>query len=209
MLAVLLAALVAPGLATGAQAADPPSTIEIKGTGLARPITVRAKDQPDLFTALLRQVSWMAGQPGDPIKPDPTKLGPAFTMTVFVGAAAAQIYEMYPQAPGGPRAHRPAAQPQGPATDAWYYASVAMPDMLAAAGVPLARPSASGPDSGLAYGDPVGYVPAVATDTKPPLSIGRTLHSSERTLLLWLATPFVVILLLFLAARRARRYSRS
>ena len=139
ILAVLLAALVAPGLTPGARAADPPSAIEIKGTGLAQPITVRAKDQPDLFTALLRQVSWMAGQPGDPIKPDPAKLGPGFTMTVFVGAAAAQVYEMYPQAPGGPRAHRPAAQPQGPAADAWFYASVAMPDMLAAAGVPLVR----------------------------------------------------------------------
>jgi hypothetical protein len=115
---------------------------------------------------------------------------------------------MYPLAPGGPRAHRPAAQPQGKVGEAWFYASVAMPDTLSAAGVPLVKPSASGPDSGLAYGDPVGYVPDVV-DTTPPLSLGRTLHSSERTLLLWLLTPFAVTLLLFLAARRARRYGRS
>jgi hypothetical protein len=207
--AVLLAALVAPGLTPVAGAADPPSAIEIKGTGLSRPITVRAGDERELFNALLRQVSWMAGQPGDPISPDPAKLGPAFTLTVFVGTTPTQVYDMYPQAPGGPRAHRPAAQPKGPVGDAWFYASVAMPDMLAAAGVPLVRPSASGPDTGLAYGDPVGYVPAVAVSTTPSLSIGRTLQSSLRTLLLWLATPFVVLLLVFLAARRARRYGRG
>jgi hypothetical protein len=207
-LAALLAVLAAPGLTPGAQAADPPSAITIKGTGLSQAINVRAKDQPDLFNALLRQVSWMATQPGDPITPDPAKLGPAYTMTVFVGTAASQVYDMYPLAPGGPRAHRPAAQPQGKVGEAWFYASVAMPDTLSAAGVPLVKPSASGPDSGLAYGDPVGYVPDVV-DTTPPLSLGRTLHSSERTLLLWLLTPFAVTLLLFLAARRARRYGRS
>ncbi len=208
MLAVLLAALVAPGLTRGASAADPPTAIEIKGAGLARPVNVRSKDQSELFNALLRQVSWMATQSGDPISPDPTKLGPMYTLTVFVGTAAAQVYEMYPQAPGGPRAHRPPDQPSGKVGEAWFYASVAMPDTLAAAGVPLTRPSATGPDSGLAYGDPVGFVPAVAADSQAPLSLGRTLHSSERTLLLWLATPFVVLLLLFLAARRARRYGR-
>lgn len=209
MLAALLSVLVAPGLTPGAQAADPPSSITIKGTGLSQPITVRVKDRPDLFNALLRQVSWMASQPGDPITPDPAKLGPAYTLTVFVGTAANQVYEMYPQAPGGPRAHRPAAQPQGQVGDAWFYASVAMPDTLSAAGVPLVKASASGPDSGLAYGDPVGYVPEVATDTGQPFSLAHVLHSSERTLLLWLVTPFAVTLLLYLAARRARRYGRS
>ena len=73
----------------------------------------------------------------------------------------------------------------------------------------LVRASASGPDSGLAYGDPVGFVPAMAGSSQPPLSLKGTLHSSERTLLLWLLTPFAVTLLLFLAARRARRYGRS
>ena len=207
--AATLAALAAPGLATAAHAADPPSAIAIKGPGVPQTITVRVTAQPDLFAALLRQVSWMAGQAGDPIQPDPTKLGPAYSLTVYIGTAAAQAYDLYPQAPGGPRAHRPAAQPGGQTTEAWFYASVAMPDMLSAAGVPLVRPSASGPDSGLAYGDPVGYVPAAVASSSAPLSLGPTLHSSERTLLLWLLTPFVVLALLFLAARRARRYGRS
>jgi hypothetical protein len=208
-LAVVTAALAAPWLDAAAHAADPPNTISIKGTGLSQAISVPAPAQPDLFAALLRQVSWMAGQAGDPIQPDPTKLGPGYTLTVYVGTAASAVYDLYPQAPGGPRAHRPAAQPTGTTTEAWFYASVAMPDMLAAAGVPLIRPSASGPSSGLAYGDPVGYVPAVAAASTQSVSLGRTLHSSERTLLLWLATPFVVIGLLFLAARRARRYGRG
>jgi hypothetical protein len=207
MLAVVAAALAAPGL-SGRAFADPPTAITIKGTGLPQTITVRAKDQQELFTALLRQVSGLAGLPGDPISPDPTKLGPMYTFTVFVASNPSVIYEMYPQAPGGPLAHRPAAQPSGKVADAWYYASVAMPDMLSAAGVPLVRASASGPDSGLAYGDPVGFVPAVTASSPASLSLKSTLAGSERTLLLWLATPFVVLMLLFLAARRARRYGR-
>jgi hypothetical protein len=209
ILAVLVAALAGPGLSGGAFAADGPTAISIKGTGLRQTITVRATDQQELFNALLRQVSWMAGLPGDPIKPDPTKLGPGYTLTVFTGTAASQIYELYPQAPGGPRAHRPVAQPQGQVAEAWFYASVAMPDMLSAAGVPLVRVSASGPDQGLAYGDPVGFVPVGAATTPASLGLKHTLRGSERTLLLWLVTPFVVILLLFLAARRARRYGRA
>jgi hypothetical protein len=209
MLAALLAVLATPGLTPGAQAADPPTSITIKGTGLSQPLTVRAKDHLDLFNALLRQVSWMATQTGDPISPDPAKLGPAYTLTVFVGTTATQVYDMYPQAPGGPRAHRPAAQPQGKVAEAWFYASVAMPDTLSAAGVPLVKASASGPDSGLAYGDPVGYVPNAATDTAEAMSLGHALKGSERTLLLWLLTPFAVTLLLYLAARRARRYGRT
>jgi hypothetical protein len=207
MLAVLVAALAGPGLSSAAFADDSPTSITIKGTGLPQPITVRAKDQQELFNALLRQVSWMNSLPGDPISPDPTKLGPAYTFTVFVGTAPSAIYELYPQAPGGPRAHRPAAQPAGKVADEWFYASVSMPDTLSAAGVPLARPSASGQDGGLAYGDPVGFVPIAAnTTTTASLGLKHTLRGSERTLLLWLATPFVVIMLLFLAARHARSY---
>ena len=100
-----LAALSAPWLATAAQAADPPNAISVKGPGLPQTLTVRASAQPDLFAALLRQVSWMAGQAGDPIQPDPTKLGPAYSLTVYIGTAAVQVYDLYPQAPGGPRAH--------------------------------------------------------------------------------------------------------
>lgn len=208
MLAVFVAALAGPGLTGRAFADDGPTAVSLKGTGVAQTITVRAKDDQDLFNALLRQVSWMAGQPGDPISPDPTKLGPVVTLTVFVGTTASQVYDLYPQAPGGPRAHRPAKQPAGQVADAWFYASVAMPDMLSAAGVPLPRPSASGPDSGLAYGDPVGFVPVGATTSPASLGLKHTLRESERTLLLWLVTPFAVILLLFLAAQRARRYGR-
>ena len=137
---------------------------------------------------------------------DPAKLGPKYTLTVFINNAAAQVYELYPLAPGGPRAHRPAAQPKGSAQNAWFYASVAMPDALAAAGVTLPQPDASGAAQEMVIQDPNGFAPAEATSQPISLGIDKTLRDQGRTLLLWLATPFVVLLLLFAAARRSRRY---
>jgi hypothetical protein len=201
--AIAMAAVEAPG----AWAADAPDSLSIAGSGLHKPISVHATNQQDLFAALLRQVSWMAGQPGDPIQPDPAKLGPKFTLTVFVNNAAAQVYELYPQAPGGPRAHRPAAAPNNGA-EAWFYASVAMPETLEVAGVPLAQAGPSGV-GGMFYEDPAGFVPAAVTTEGPSLSLGKTLREQSRTVLLWLATPFLVLLLLFAAARRSRRYGHG
>ena len=205
VLAAMAIALAAPGLTARAFADDAPTAVSIKGTGMAQAITVRAADDQLLFTALLRQVSWMPSQPGLPIVPDPAKLGPGFTLTVYTGTTATQVYDLYPLADGGPRAHRPAAQPKSKVAEAWFYADVGMPDALAAAGAPLPRPSASDTEGVLSYGDPVGFVPAVV-NSQQPMSLRRTLRSSERTLLLWLVTPFVVTGLLYLAARRARRY---
>lgn len=205
--AILTVIAISAGLPAGAWAADQPNTLTIGGTGLSKPISVHAAKQQDLFDSLLRQVSWMAGQPGDPIHPDPTKLGPKYTLTVYINNAAAQLYELYPQAPGGPRAHRPAAQPKGSTSEAWFYASVAMPDTLAAAGVPLPHANASGANDGMILEDPNGFAPAEATSPPISLGIGKTLHEQGRTLLLWLLTPFMILLLLFAAARRSRRYA--
>jgi len=206
-----VAALMAAGglLAGGgvAWAADQPDSLTIAGAGLNKPLSIHAGSQQDLFASVLRQVSWMAGQAGDPIHPDPGQLGPKYTVTVLVNNAAAQVYELYPQAPGGPRAHRPAAQPKGAAGEAWFYASVAMPDILEAAGVPLVRSDASGAAGGMTYEDP-GYVPAAVTSEPASLSLGKTFREQGRTVLLWLLTPFMVLLLLFAAARRSRRYGR-
>jgi hypothetical protein len=204
------AALIAIGAGrpTGAWAADQPNSLTIGGAGLKKPIAVHASRQQDLFNLLMRQVGWMAGQAGDPINPDPSTLGPKYTLTVYVNSAASQLYELYPQAPGGPRAHRPAAQPKGAVRDAWFYASVAMPDVLMAAGVPLPGPGTSGAVQGMVIEDPGGFAQAQATSEAPSLGIGTTLRDQGRTLLLWLATPFVVLLLLFAAARRSRSYAR-
>jgi hypothetical protein len=204
LLATLALAVAGPG---AAWAADQPDSLTIGSADLKKPISVRATGDLDLFNALLRQVDWMAGQAGDPIRPDPTKLGPKYTLTVFVKNAAAQVYDLYPQAPGGPRAHRPAAQPHSRTTEAWFYASVAMPDTLQAAGVPLPQPTTSSAAGQLTYEDPIGYVPAAATTGPDLLSLGKTLHEQTRTLLLWLLTPLVILLLLFAAARRSRRYA--
>ncbi len=192
-------------LGAPARAADPDS-ISIEGAGLNRPIAVDAGGQHELFTALQRQIGWMANRPGDPIQPDPASLGAKYTVTVKSGIVPTDVYDVYPLAPGGPRAHRPADQPGGKRPDAWFYASVALPDMLRAAGVPLPEPKAS---NGVDYGDPAGYVPAAVATTARGLSLSKALDGQQRnlTLLAWLGTPVLVLLLIFPAARRSRRYS--
>src|SRR4051812_114302 len=132
-------------LVTGspAQAAGNPTLITIAGGDLAAPIAVPSDGKPDLFNALLRQLAWMQGAVGTPMAIDASKLGSKYTVTLSAGADAAQVYDIYPAAVGGPRAFRPAAQPQAKSTDAWFYAAISLPDVLRAAGVPLLD---TGPD---------------------------------------------------------------
>jgi hypothetical protein len=206
LLAVVIGSVLGgSALAAPAQAADP-DAISIEGTGLSHAVTISEGAQRDLFHAVQRQIGWMATRPGDPIQPDPASLGAKYTVTVKSGTVPTEIYDVYPLAPGGPRAHRPAQQPGGKGPDAWFYASVAIPDMLRAAGVPLPEPSAS---NGVEYGDPAGYVPAAVTSTAPGMSLGKALAGQQRTVtvLAWLGTPLVVLLLIFPVARRSRRYS--
>jgi hypothetical protein len=83
-----------------------------------------------------------------------------------------------------------------------------MPDALMAAGVPLPHPGASGAVQEMIIEDPGGFAPAQATSEANAFGLGETLHDQGRTLLLWLATPFVVLLLLFAAAWHSRGYAR-
>ena len=48
-----------------------------------------------------------------------------------------QVYELYPLAAGGPRAHRPAKQPSGKKADGWFYGRLTMSETLRVSGVPL------------------------------------------------------------------------
>lgn len=118
-----------------------PNAVTISGSGLPRPVTVRADADPRLFTALLDQVSWLTGA-GHGTKPA-AALGPKYTVSVLVNDAAVQTYELYPLASGGPRAYRPARQPgKRVVTAAWFFGRLTMPEALQAAGVPLpGRPS--------------------------------------------------------------------
>jgi hypothetical protein len=199
--AVALAVL-AP--ASVAAAADTPTSLTIVGVGMTAPITIRSDAQQALFSSVLRQVSWMSGRSGDFAKPDLTGLGPKYTLTIFNRGVAAGIYELYPEAAGGPRAHRPARQPKGNTAEAWFYATVTLPSVLRTAGVPLAAPTATGQAG--AYEEPQ-YQPDAITATSG-FSFGKELGEARLALAATAAIALVVLLLLFGAAQLSRRFTR-
>jgi hypothetical protein len=201
---VAVVAVAVLGAAGPAAAADAPNSLSIDGGPLRAPIAIRANQEPDLFNEVLKEVGWMATRASDPISPDPAKLGVKYTLKVMTNNAPVQVYEIFPEAPGGPRAHRPAAQPRGQVSEAWFYASVSLPDLLRAGGVPVATPSVAN-SNGLEYGDPAGFVPAAASSEAPPFSLQKIFGGQTRPLLLWAASAFVVLLMVFGAARLSRR----
>lgn len=155
----LLAVVAAPQLLASPASAAPantPSAVTITGEGLAQPITVQAAEKPELFTAVLSQVSWLQGK-GQTSSPKPDKLGPKYTVTVLVGEAAKQTYDLYPLASGGPRAFRPAKQPDKKVktTAAWFYGRLTMSETLRAAGVPLPEQADSLHGGGVGGGERV------------------------------------------------------
>jgi hypothetical protein len=126
-----------PLVATPALAAGPTS-VTITGHGLSDPVTIRAATDPELFSAVLSQVSWLAAEKGHAAPVPADALGPKYTVVVLIKDAPKQTYDLYPLALGGPRAYRPAKQPDGHRTTAaWIYAKLTMPQTLIAAGVPL------------------------------------------------------------------------
>jgi hypothetical protein len=202
VIAAGVAVVAALGLAAPARAADGPTAVEITGPGLDAPITLRDTVVPDLFNRLLHQVSWMAGRAGEQMRPDPATLGPKYVLTVLSNDKPVQTYDVYPGATGGPKAFRPAAQPQGKSTDAWFYVSMSVPELLHASGVPLADGA-----TGLEYQDPAGYIPAAAgTDRQPLVNLKQIVQAQGRTLLLWAGGALVVLGLVVLAARHSRRH---
>ncbi|MGI5214156.1 hypothetical protein [Plantactinospora sp. CA-290183] len=114
-----------------------PTLITLTGTDLAAPRAVRLDADPELFAAVLDQVSWLQGS-GHTTAPKAADLGPKYTVVVHVGDAAKQSYDLYPLAKGGPRAFRPAKQPGGRKTSAaWFFGRLTMAETLRAAGAPL------------------------------------------------------------------------
>ncbi len=143
---VSVAAPAAPDLAAPALAAPPlaapakppaPTTVRITGKGLKGPLVVKAADDPQLFRSLLLQVNWLATATPQTTAPKPDKLGPKYTIVVFVKDAAQQTYDVYPLAAGGPRAFRPAKQPSGKKAAGWFYGRLTMSETLRLSGVPL------------------------------------------------------------------------
>jgi len=140
----VLVAVAAPLLAPSPALAAPPKpdVITIDGEELEEAITVHAKANPELFEALLSQVNWLSKAKGQATSPKAPKLGRKYTVVVRIGDQAKQTYDLYPLAAGGPRAFRPAKQPdKRPTTNAWFYGRLNMSETLRAAGVPLPEKS--------------------------------------------------------------------
>ncbi|HEX5597854.1 MAG TPA: hypothetical protein VFX61_17850 [Micromonosporaceae bacterium] len=132
----VLGAQVLPGAAQAAPAS--PTAVTISGDELTEPLTIEADSHPELFTAILEQVKWLRSGAGNSGQPKASDLGPKYTVVVLVEAAATQTYDLYPLAAGGPRAFRPAKQPDKRKTSAaWFFGRLTMPEALRAAGVPL------------------------------------------------------------------------
>ncbi|WP_329102913.1 hypothetical protein OG792_25235 [Micromonospora sp. NBC_01699] len=141
VVALLIAMVSWLGLAaTPASAAPPPAapnSVTITGDGVAAPLIIRAEGDQEIFAAVLDQVGWLRGT-GQTSSPAAGDLGPKFVVTVLIDDAPKQAYDLYPLAKGGPRAFRPAKQPDGGrVAPAWFFGRLSMSETLQAAGVPL------------------------------------------------------------------------
>jgi len=132
------AGLVTAGSALAAPKTPPkPTAVQISGKFPGGTLTVQAAERADLFKRLLSEVSWLAATTPTTSKPAANKLGPKFTITVLIKDKPNQIYDLYPNAAGGPRAYRPAKQPTGKKTAGWFYGRLTMSESLRVSGVPL------------------------------------------------------------------------
>ncbi len=135
--AMVTAVVVTVGLApAAAHAGAKVNAITISGKGMAD-LKIVAADRPEVFQLLLSEVSWLANATPQTAAPKSSKLGARYTMTILVNDKPHQVYEMYPLASGGPRAHRPAKQPSGKKVDGWFYGRLTMSESLRVSGVPL------------------------------------------------------------------------
>lgn len=134
---VLLGALAVPLAATPASAASYTS-LTIAGEGLPTPLELRGDADPELFAAMVSQVAWLHGRPGQTTAPAAAKRGPKYTVVLSIKDVPKQSYELYPLAVGGPRVYRSAKQPDRRKTTAgWFFGRLNMSETMRIAGVPL------------------------------------------------------------------------
>jgi hypothetical protein len=136
--AVAVALVVTLGFAPAAGAAPKVKLTAITVTGdKMDKLTVEAAKSAANYELLLSEVSWLANATPQTSAPKKNKLGPKFTVTVLAGDKPQQVYNLYPLATGGPRAHRPAKQPTGKKKDGWFFGRLSMSEALRISGVPL------------------------------------------------------------------------
>jgi hypothetical protein len=144
--AVVLAATAAPGAAHAAPVK--PTAVTIAGKGITGKLTIQQQDRADVFRLLLGEVTWMFNATPQTSAPKAGRLGPRYVVTVLVKNTPQQVYNLYPLAAGGPRAHRPGKQPGARKADGWFYGRLTMPEVLRVSGVPL-KPQIDVVDGGI------------------------------------------------------------
>ncbi|MEH1011741.1 hypothetical protein V6U90_01245 [Micromonospora sp. CPCC 206060] len=177
---LLLGALLPVGAA--AQAAPKvPAGVSIAGDGLAEPLRLRAETDPDRVAAVIEQVNWLGR--ATPSRALPAEdLGPKYTVVVFAADVAKETYDLFPLAKGGPRAYRPAKQPDLRRVSAgWFLGRLNMAEALRAVGVPLAE-KAGTVTGGIGGGERVATTEDEALD--PGQDLDQLFGDLQRLLLL-------------------------
>ncbi|MEV0733713.1 hypothetical protein [Polymorphospora sp. NPDC050346] len=127
----------APAAHAAPEVPPAPTSVTISGDDLAEPLVVVAEQQPEIFTAVMDQVNWL-DRAWHAAAPKPETLGPKYVLVVSIEDRATETYDLYPLAGGGPRAFRPAKQPDKRKTaEAWFFGRLSMPEALRVAGAPL------------------------------------------------------------------------
>ena len=205
--ALVVAAGVAPAAAVAAPVPASPLTapqapktkdpvaIQVAGKGIEGGKLVIPQDQrPEMFDLLMTEIGWLASATPHTTAPRADKLGQKYVVTVLVKNAPTQVYDLYPEAAGGPRAHRPGKQPTGKkAADGWFYGRVTMPEALRLSGAPL-KERTDLMNGGIGGG--IGE--DVAVDEIDPVSSVNSVLAETRKLFL-LNGAFLVIILFGLA----------
>lgn len=190
LLAGLALLLGASGPAQAApKAAAKPTALTLSGKGIDGKLTLDAREKPGAFNQVLSEVSWLANAKPQTSAPKSNRLGPRYTLTVLVNDRPTQVYDLYPLAKGGPRAHRPAKQPTGRKSDGWFYGRLTMSESLRAAGAPLPA-KADVVDGGIGggFGEDV-----VRDDVDPVAGVNNFLAEMRRLVLLNGAVLIVIL----------------
>ncbi|GAB1690210.1 hypothetical protein [Krasilnikovia sp. M28-CT-15] len=182
----------APGAAgplTGPKAPPGPTSLEITGKELEDKLVLDAAVQKQLFDRMLSEVSWLSGARSQTVAPSASRLGPKYTVTVLVQNEPFRVFELFPLAKGGPRAHRPGRQPEGKSSDAWFYGRLSMHESLRVSGVPL-EPKPDVLSGGIGGG--IGH--QVEVEELDPAEGVNTLLTEMRELMMLNGAIVVVIL---------------
>lgn len=167
-----------------------PTAVQIAGKFPGGKVTVQQAEHAELFQRLLSEVNWLANTQPTTSRPKADKMGPKFTVTVLVKDKPSQVYDLYPNAAGGPRAYRPAKQPTGKKTPGWFYGRLTMSESLRLSGVPLkAKPDVVSGGIGGGVGE------NVAVDEVDPVENVNAVINDFRRLFLLNTAVLVVILL--------------